>query len=58
MHDKLFLWLKLYLNRKEMKRTIEEYKSRYDEYLSKIEKIDGFSRIREIQKQVEQAMKQ
>jgi hypothetical protein len=41
-----------------MKRSIEEYKSRYEEYLSKIERIDGFSRIREIQKQVEEAMKQ
>jgi|688.fasta_scaffold2725217_1 hypothetical protein len=41
-----------------MKRSIEEYKSRYEEYLGKIERIDGFSRIREIQKQVEEAMKQ
>ena len=41
-----------------MKRTIEEYTNKYDNYLGKIEKLDGFIEIRRLQKEFEEDIKQ
>jgi hypothetical protein len=41
-----------------MKRTIEEYTNKYDCYLGKIEKLDGFLEIRRLQKEFEEEIKQ
>ena len=41
-----------------MKRTIEEYKNRYEEYLSKIAKTERFSHVKDIKKHFEAVMRQ
>ena len=49
----MFKLKNFYTKRNEMRKTIEEYKNHYETYLKKVEKIDGLSEIRELQKEFE-----